>query len=738
MDFAYLFNILLRRKWLLLSVVALASVATWLFVGKLPPAFKASSVISTGIIDYKGVSIQRDNPFIQKFQIESSFSGLIEKMKSRSSIKVLTDKLLAHDLFADGTTTKPFRVPDEEDREFTDAELNDVVLKLKTNNSDTSGTDKSVNEKPRLDQPGIRVAEAYKYDYESLLKKLNVQRIGETDYLTIEFESESPELSYFVVNTFIEEFMRQHEEDISYDETVALKFYKEQVETRKAKMDSIVNEINLYKKINGLVDVTTQRESVVTHMKDLELKLEETRQQIPALRTSIAFLENQIAEYNRVNGDILTNEILFNDDFQTLDEEIKKLNVQRVERISQGDRNVAALDAKIKDLRTRRLRVMNRGLSELPQEERTRIDDRLRTLVTEHLEKKLELEFAIEAKRSYEVEIAKMTGRAGKLLADDSYLFTLEAEHERLQKEYLKSTEDYDEAKLHAEGTENPLSIIEPAEIPVEPEPSNRAVFSAFAGIAGGTLTSILLFVLAFVDSSIRSPSRFQQIAQLPMLGYLNRVKLKGMDLRHLFANTQSKADLEAFKENVRKLRTTVEGSGAKSFLFVSPKEQEGRSFLILLLAYALSLNNKRVLIVDTNFKNNTLSKSKGLKSWNISTEKEMIGESANEPDPQLKNIDIVPNKGGSQSPSEVLAGKNFKQVIDNYSKKYDFIFLEAASMNKFSDARELIPFVEKLIAVFSSESPIGSTDRDTFEYLRSMNGKLFGGVLNHVDLKNL
>ena len=36
-------------------------------------------------------------------------------MKSRGNIKVLTDKLLAHDLLSDGMIEKPFRVPNEED-----------------------------------------------------------------------------------------------------------------------------------------------------------------------------------------------------------------------------------------------------------------------------------------------------------------------------------------------------------------------------------------------------------------------------------------------------------------------------------------------------------------------------------------------------------------------------------------------------------------------------------------------
>lgn len=730
MDFAYLFNILLRRKWLLLSVAALAAIATWFFVGQLPPKFKVESVISSGIIDSKDITIQRDNPLIQKFQIESEFNMLIEQMLSRSNVKRLSDKLLQHDLVAD----RPFREIDREELEMGDEEFNDIVQKLKTNHVDTV-----VNERPVIDRPSQKLAEALGYDFESLVKKLKVERIGDTDYLKIQFESESRELCYFVVKNFVNDFLQDFENRLLYDENMAVQFYSKQMQLRKNELDSMVNEINIYKRENGLIDVSTQRESVIGHSKDLELKLEETRQEIGPIRRNIQFLEKQIAEYNRVNGDIITNKILFNDDIVSLDEKIKKLQEQKIEKYAAGETKFAALDAKIEELRKRRNRVMDRSVAALPKEERDRIDDRLRELVTEHLDKKLELEFALEAKTSYEQEIRKMTNRAGQLLVDDNHLETLEGEKERILSEYLKASANFDEAKLYAEGQENPLSIVERPEMPLLPEPSHRKLFSAFAGVAGGTLTSILLFLLAFVDTSIRTPGQFQQTTKISLLGYLNQVKLKDMDLGQLFANTQSRKGLETFKENVRKLRSSIESSGAKSFLFVSPKEGEGRSFLVMLLAYALSLNNKKVLIVDTNFKHNTLSELKGKNSWVVSTVgKNFIGTSENI-DANLRNIDIVANKGGSQSPSEVLAGKNFEAVMEKYASKYDFIFLEAASMNKFSDSRELLPYVEKLVAVVSSESPMGSTDKDTLQYLQNIEeGKMFGGILNQVDMKNI
>lgn len=727
-------NILLKRKWLLLSVVLLSSLATWFFIGQLPDTYKAESVISTGIIDYKGVSLQRDNPFIQKFQIESSFSGLMEKMKSRRQIKAITDTLLAHDLLADGVKVKPFRIPDQEDIELSQNEIDNMVLKLKTNYTDSSVLDA----KPVPARSGARLAEAYGYDYESLMKKLEVNRIGETDYLKIEFKSESPELSYFVVKTFVDKFLEQYKEDISFEENQSLVFNLKKLRERKKQLDSVIVKINEYKTANGLLDVSNQRETVISHIKELELRLEEANQSIPSLNKQIALLKDQIFKYNKISGNAAYKATHYNVEIADLGDKIAQLQVKIIDDRFAG-KNVKALETRLENMKERRAKAMDKSLT-IPADEKERIDDELKDLVRRLLDKELELQLAIEAKRSYTAKIGRLQAKSNKLLKDDNVLYSMVEEKNRLDREYEQIRNDYEEAKLLADGTENPLAIVEPAEMPVEPESKNRAVFSVFAGIAGGTLTSIFLFLLAFADSSIPAPSHFKRITGLPLVGYVNKVKLKKQNLHDLFGNAQ-KSDLEFFKENIRKIRTAVEVSGAKSFLFTSPKEQEGKSFLVLLLAYALSLNNKKVLVIDTNFKNNTLSKFKGKPYFEITTtgkRLEAVNSASNIADPKVKLISIVGNNGGSQSPSEILAGKNFGKVIESYRKKFDFIFLEAAAMNKFSDARELLPYVDKLAVVFSSESPIGSADKDSLEYLKTMNGKMFGGILNKVDLKNI
>ena len=103
-----------------------------------------------------------------------------------------------------------------------------------------------------------------------------------------------------------------------------------------------------------------------------------------------------------------------------------------------------------------------------------------------------------------------------------------------------------------------------------------------------------------------------------------------------------------------------------------------------------------------------------------------------------IPTVDIIGNEGGHNSPSELLSGVNFKQKIADLGQVYDYIFLEAAALNKYSDARELVDFVEKVIPVFNAQTSLTKHDENSVSFLHSLGDKVLGSVLNKANLKNL
>jgi len=177
-------------------------------------------------------------------------------------------------------------------------------------------------------------------------------------------------------------------------------------------------------------------------------------------------------------------------------------------------------------------------------------------------------------------------------------------------------------------------------------------------------------------------------------------------------------------------------------------------------LSYVLSLLDKRVLILDTNFKNNSLSQILGRGQSDLKvldtkkhkllasahgTEKKVETDFEHENSYDLinptkyKNIYIVGNSGGgSESPAEILSGRDFINLVSLLADSFDYVLMEGAALNDYSDTKELVRYADKVVAVFSAETSIRQLDREAIQYFKSL-GKKFGGcVLNRVETKDL
>jgi Mrp family chromosome partitioning ATPase len=296
-----------------------------------------------------------------------------------------------------------------------------------------------------------------------------------------------------------------------------------------------------------------------------------------------------------------------------------------------------------------------------------------------------------------------------------------------------------------AESALNPLSVFEYAQIPEEPEPAKRLLFSAFAGAATGAIGVFLIFMTLLFDTSFHSPQQFERLTGVPLLGFINQVKRKKLDLQEVFNGFDNHISINQYKESLRRIRYSIEQSGAKRFLFTSTQPHSGKTFTVLSLAYSLSKKNHRVAVLDTNFKHNNLTR------WaNTDTKRNPLltngrdafyDEKRDRKKPLLHvngEISIIGSVLSGDSPSEIFAGKDFEGYLNALEQKYDYILMEGAAMNEYSDSQELVEYAEKVIAVFEAEDRLRRADKESIVFLQSLNDKFMGGILNQVNLKQL
>ena len=224
MDISSFLRVLLRRKWLIITVTLTAVLATYFITRELPYDYKSKATLATGITDNTDVSLEENNSS-NPYVISTRFSNLIEQLHSRRIMNLLSYRLILHDL----ESPEPFRELEAAKEAYPEEILKKATLlyQAKLDSMQTLGaTDK-------MDWVLLDILKKTDYDEESLRENLRIERPVGSDFINIAFVSEDPQLSAYVVNTLAEEFIRYFRTNKVKRVENSLNFFTNMVEKKK-------------------------------------------------------------------------------------------------------------------------------------------------------------------------------------------------------------------------------------------------------------------------------------------------------------------------------------------------------------------------------------------------------------------------------------------------------------------------------------------------------------------------
>ena len=746
MDFSYFLRLVLDRKWLIILATVLAAGTTYFITKESSVVYKSEARLSTGITQSNSAAGNVEQAGgVRPWEAQQQFSNLIEIMNSRTVIGLLSRKLILHDL----TDNDPFRDLAELKATFSPSDIqeaqnlfesrsatekdafslaNDSLAENPYSSFDLQETEEEAMMKEMLAMLG--------YDYKSLRSDLRVYRVGETDLLKMEFFSENKYLSAYVVNTLSEEFISYYSRTQAERSDNSVDFFTKLAFDKKKELDRLNGDLKQYKLDRQIINIEDQSTSRIAQIHELELRREQENKKIPSSRQAINAIDRELGEIEKSAATLQAN----NQKVQAVRDEISTLTNQAVSATAQG-LDDAPYQSQIDEKR----RELNGLITDIASNDGT-LSASEQDLISQRLSLEIEMEIAQVSVRSIDGELGRLRGKVVNFVTDDAEIQAMEREIQVAQEEYLGVVEKLNTAKYMSLSSSSQLALREPGQVADKAEPSKTLFLSAFAGMLAFAFCVMVIFALAYLDMSLKTPDRFERMTDMPLIGYLNRLKFANLDLEIFFNHRSQDAELETFKQLLRKIRYQLEQKNVKRLLVTSTKENEGKSFLIISLAYSLSLNNKKVLIIDTNFKNNTLTQMLSrMQDENLLSNTKLIGDANLEDEfttsrpisrTTHSGIDIIGSKGGYNSPSEIFAGKNFNKLLDQLELTYDYIFLEGSSMNNYSDTQELVEYSDHVIAVFSADSELQEQDKQSLAFLRELEDKLLGGVLNRVELK--
>jgi len=729
MELRYLLHALLKRKWIILGCTFLTILISGFFLLIRDQVYESSAQYSTGFTIQQVSLVNED---INPYETDTKFNNVLETFNSPKVIGMLSYNLMLHD----------FQNPNDPFRRLNDHQLKSDVYRA-VNQDQAKGILKNKIDSLDLlstvnpDEANLLLfLGLYDYDYSSIEKGLLIERIPRTDYLNISFKSEDPYLSAYVVNKIGEEFLIFYNSLSSTLTAASVQKIANIVEQKKRQVDSITENLTRERDRQGSTDPVEANKNTMA---------------------LIAHLQSNLAdERSAYNHDVAEE--------QSIKDQLDNLGTTQASQAAPANNNleIVRLRKKISDL--------------APNKEDPKVADQISKLQTD-LNKLLaspandppggnsqQATYATLMSRKSTLDVdMSATSKNMAYLSDEiaSYSRSLrptgtnmDAKIEALRNEADIATKEYSDIKSkysQAEGLqETPVInfrqtlVGQPA---VDPVPSHTLLILGISGFSMLAFSSLIFILLELLDSSIKSPSRFIGEVGLPLLNPVNRIDTKKRSLQDLFNSSpeeQEKYPKELlFVRFMRKLRFDLETGNKKVILITSTKKAEGKTTLIEAIAYSLSMTNKKVLLVDTNFSHNTLTRHFNvegkLEDFSIPSERPGAANIESSISPtHIKLVDVIGCRGGDYTPDEIL-DKNYLMVnLKLLMGNYDHILLEGASLNDHSDSKELTRYADGVLAVFSADTVINQLDKESIEFLSQLGPKFMGCVLNKVEMENI
>lgn len=721
MDLVNFLRVLSKRKYILIIVPLITIVIAYFLTKNLPDVYSSDAQIATGLTEESKINFSSKETEEKDSQIKQKFSNLIEVMKSKRILDLVSYHLLIHDL----TSEKPFRPLSKQILDLSNDARISLVAKLKSNLDSIQ----SLNFDKKEDKAIIKIIESMRYDENSLSDKLKIKRVETSDFLNIAFESENGELCAFVVNNLCKVFIDFYKDRFKGKQLEELEFWARLLEQKKKELDAKVEVLKNYKIKNRVINLYEQTKSVDGQIAGMEVRREEINKFIPGYKEAIKDINSRLTSDERKYLEYSISP--YNKDINNLKDKLKFYN-DRALVVGPEDKAIQDSIISIRNSISTKVRALTDEYLVNPNAPK-------QELVMKKLSYELELDIAENQVKSIDRDINRLRQKFDTYTPLEGTIQAYERDVDVAAKVYLTILSRFNEANLST-NLEAKLEQTQTG-IPGPPQPSKKMLIIILAGLISIVLCVVIIFILDYLDLTIRSPKKFILLTKTTLIGCLNLIKGKSLNLETLFKSIELNPEYDTFKQLLRSLRFEIEQSmaGNKSLLITSTEDKEGKTLILTSLAYVLALSDKKILLIDTNFKNNSLTKNF---SANPVLEKLIRKEiSFNEAITKTKNerIDVIGCHGGGLTPQEVGGIQKLIDCLTSAKECYDYILLEGPSLVKYSSSKELSSVADKVVCIFSAMRVLKEPDRNAIEYLKSeVSDKFIGSILNNVELENL
>ena len=293
--------------------------------------------------------------------------------------------------------------------------------------------------------------------------------------------------------------------------------------------------------------------------------------------------------------------------------------------------------------------------------------------------------------------------------------------------------------ELSGQFSGNNIRVVDPAIAPKNPV-LPRKLLNLAIGIFGGILIGFLLvFVMEFLDQTIKTSEDLEKKLGLPFLEFVHHEKLKKKENEYAAMLKEGNILLA---ENVRNIRTMLDFTLADNqnapFLISSSMQGEGKSNLSSNLSVALAQGGKKVLLIDGDLRRCRLHKvfrvspEKGLSNiWDRDPQKADYASNI-QPVADVPNLFVMTAGQRPPNPTDLLNTPRLHDFLEWAQKNYDQVIVDCPAILPVADTMLWGKYIPRTIFVIKHGKTNVRSAKMALDKLQKAGVKVLGVVLGH------
>ncbi len=710
MEWHNFFQLLKKHKYTLLATTVVAILVAYFLVRNQPNKYASQAKLATGIVDQTQKILNSDADE-QESKISQKFSNLMEMLRSKKILDQISYSLIIHDLSSNDTYTKPSTLLNQLNSHArkhalqTFTELYKKKESLSLYNPDQNGLNK--------------LLVSLRYDDKSILNNLNIYRLQNSDYIVVQYDSENPKLSADIVNSLCNEFINYYTLLVKENQKKAVDFWSNLLHAKEDTLNKRMVALKSYKIRNHVLNLNEKAKSLYGQIADFETRREEAEKTAKSTEAAINNIDKRFNPNDRKY--LESTKIAASQQLLTAKAQLEQVN-----------------EAYVKSNFSSKYKNQADSLKALISEQIEKLSDKYvlnplaakQNLVEQKLTLQLQHELAKNSSKTIDVELARLYAEFDSLVPHEGTVQALENAISVASQEYLEILQKYNQTNVVSKFSIQ-LRIIEPAE-PEQAEASKKALIVIIAGLVAFIFYIVVLFIIFFFDHTIKDARDLANKTKIPVLGYINQ---QASLINNHAAIWDSKYPLDEYKQFIRhiqSLRFEIDSEllDSKVLLINSIEKGEGKTLVAINLAYSYIQLHKKVLVIDANFDNPTITQVNQIESY---LEDYLNNDTVTLVSPMDGAMQILGNKGNGHSLLEISNVYHIAAKLEQLKSVFDIIIIESSALVSLNKAKEWVMFADKVVTVFEAGKSLTETDKQYIEYLKQLHNKFIGWVLNYV-----